>query len=158
VALVLEGVPVGQAVDHVGDGVEVLEGEGVLGFVRREEVRGEFADGVDEREEVRAHAVVGVVGGVPVAEGEGLAEGVLVAGEDGQGGVDGGSRGEGGNFGLEGGVPVAEGLEEGAHAVGGEGLEEAREGEGSAGCVDAGAGAFDVAMRRMGEETAGYGR
>ena len=81
VSLVLVAIPVRQPVDHVGDGIEVGEGEHSLGLLRWQEVRGVVSQGVDQLQEMVADAVVGVVGGGAVAEREGFAEGALVCAE-----------------------------------------------------------------------------
>ena len=108
--------------------------EGLLGvrFLGWEEVGREVFEGLDQVDQVLAHAVVGVVGGGAVAEGEGFLEGGFVSGEDGEGGVDGGAGRLGHDGLLEGGVLVADVLEELPHVVCGHGLEEPWQGEWSA--------------------------
>jgi hypothetical protein len=113
--------------DHIRDRVEVGEREAVLSFVGREEVRRVFADGFDELLEVLPHAIVCVVGGVAVAEGKCFSEGGFVFGEDGEGGVDGGSGCFCDDFVLQLRVLVADVLKKLSHLVRGEGLEESRE-------------------------------
>jgi hypothetical protein len=140
VSLVLVGVPVGESVDHVCDGVEVCEGEAGLGFLWWEIVRCVVAEGFDELEQILADTVVGVVRRRAIAQRKRLAEVMFVLLEDGEGGLDRGSGCLCHNGLPDVGTLVADILDQVAKLVGREGLEEARKRQRTAcGCVCAGA-------------------
>ena len=133
--VVLEGVPVWQAVDELCGAVEKFERGGGLLFVGRQKVRCEVFQGLEELDELLAHAVVGVVGGGTAAKGEGCLERRFVLGQDAEGGRDAGPRGSGDDLVANVGMALADGLQEVAHLVGAERLEQAWQRKGAAGYV-----------------------
>jgi hypothetical protein len=125
VSLVLVGVPIGESVDHVCDGVEVCEGEAGLGFLWWEIVWCVVAESLNELEQVVAHTVVCVVGCWAVAKRESLAEVLFVFFKDGEGRLDRGSGRLCHNGLPDVGTLIADVLDQVAELIRREGLEEA---------------------------------
>lgn len=132
VPVVLIGIPVGQAVDDVGGPVQESERGGGLLFVWGKEVGGEVFEGVEQLDELLAHAVVGVVGRRAAAKGEGGLERCLVLCQHLEGRLDAWARRRGHDFVADVWMALADGLQQIAHLVGTERLEQAWQGQGAA--------------------------
>ena len=130
--IVLESVPCGKAVDDLGNGIEILERECGLRFVRREEVRGKVLECFDELHHRLADSVVGIVGRGAVAEGERFLEGGLVFLQDREGRLDTGTRSHGDDLMSDCGVLVADVLQEVSHFIRRESFEKTGQVEGTA--------------------------
>jgi hypothetical protein len=125
VSLILVGVPIGESVDHVCDGVEVCEGEAGLGFLWWKIVWRVVAKSLNELEQSVAHTVVCVVGCRAIAKRESLAEVLFVFLKDGESGLDRGSGRLCYNGLPDVGALVADILDQVAELVRRQGLEEA---------------------------------
>lgn len=143
--IVLVGIPTGNGVDNVGDGIKVCQRHGGLRLVWRQEVRCKVPECLDELHHGPLDSVVCVVGRRAIAKGKGVLEGGLVVVEDGEGGLDTRSWCLGDDFVCNGGVLVADVLQEISHIVGRQRLQQARQVEWPTG-RSGGACAFDGTM------------
>ena len=142
VSLVLVGVPIGESVNHVRDGVKVCEGEAGLSLLWWKIVRCVVTEGLDELEQILAHAVVCVVGCGAIPQRESLAEVLFIFLKNSKSGLDRWSGCLCHNGLADVGPLVADILDQVAKLVRREGLEEAWERQRTA-CRCVCAGSFD---------------
>lgn len=145
VSLMLVCIPIGKSVDHVCDGVEVGERKSCLSFLRWKIVGCVVAEGLNKLEQILTDPVIGVVGGVTVAQREGVAKVLLVFCKDCEGGVDGRPWCLCHDCLADVGTLIADVLNQVAELVGRECLKKARKRQRAA-CGSVCAGALDVAL------------
>ena len=145
VSLVLVRIPIRESMNHVCDGIEVCEREPSLSFLRWKIVRCVVAEGLNELKQILTDPVIGVVGGVTVAQRESVAQVLFVFCEDCESGID---RRSGClcHDGLaDVGALIADVLNQVAELVGREGLKKSRKRQRAA-CRSVCASALDVAL------------
>lgn len=145
VSLVLVCIPVRKSVNHVCDSVEICERKSSLGFLRWKIVGCVVAEGLNELKQILTNPVIGVVGGVTVAQWECIAQVLLVFCKDCEGGVDRRPRCLCHDSLADVGALIADVLDQVAELVGRECLEKSRKRQRAAGGSVC-AGALDVAL------------